>query len=57
MKRASLYAKLCLKKIHYIGHSQGTMIMFAALADKINSVKARLASYIALGPVAYLDNQ
>jgi hypothetical protein len=31
--------------------------MFAALADKINSVKARLASYIALGPIAYLDNQ
>jgi hypothetical protein len=31
--------------------------MFAALADKINSVKACLASYIALGPIAYLDNQ
>lgn len=42
------------KKIHYIGHSQGTMIMFAALADKNPIIKQYLASYIALGPVAYL---
>jgi pimeloyl-ACP methyl ester carboxylesterase len=43
------------KKIHYIGHSQGTMIMFAALAEKNSEIKKLLASYIALGPVAYLD--
>jgi len=45
---------LTQQKIHYIGHSQGTMIMFAALADGNNVVKSHLASYSALGPVAYL---
>lgn len=29
--------------------------MFAALADKNPVIKAYLASYIALGPVAYLE--
>lgn len=45
------------KKIHYIGHSQGTMIMFAALADGNNVIKSLLASYSALGPVAYLEHE
>lgn len=43
------------QKIHYIGHSQGTMIMFAALAENNAVIKSLLASYSALGPVAYLD--
>lgn len=33
------------------------MIMFAALAERNPVVKKYLASYVALGPVAYLDYQ
>lgn len=43
------------KKIHYIGHSQGTMVMFAALSVKNPIVTSLIASYSALGPVAYLE--
>lgn len=43
------------KKIHYIGHSQGTMLMFAALSVKNPIVTSLIASYTALGPVAYLE--
>jgi poly(3-hydroxyalkanoate) synthetase len=44
------------QKIHYVGHSQGTMVMFAALAESNSVIHQYLASYSALGPVAYLDN-
>ena len=45
------------KKIHYIGHSQGTLIMFGALSLHLPEVENNLATFSALGPVAYLTNQ
>jgi gastric triacylglycerol lipase len=44
------------EKIDYIGHSQGSMIMFIALADKNQAVISRLNHYIAWGPVMYVEN-
>jgi len=44
------------KKVNYVGHSQGSLLMFAALADKNPVVKELIQSYIALGPVFYLTN-
>ena len=49
-------SKRTQRKIHYIGHSQGTLIMFAALSQHIKAVEDNLASYVALGPVAFLTN-
>ena len=46
--------KITQKKIHYIGHSQGTMIMFVALASKFKGVEEYLASFNAYGPVTYM---
>ena len=43
-------------KIHYIGHSQGTMIMFAALSNINNTIQSKLATFSALGPVAFVGN-
>jgi pimeloyl-ACP methyl ester carboxylesterase len=40
------------KKIIYIGHSQGTIMLFSALTNKLDYFKTRLALFIALGPVA-----
>ena len=45
------------KKIHYVGHSQGTLIMFIALATKQKDVEDNIASFNAFGPVAYLQHQ
>ncbi len=43
-------------KIHYIGHSQGTLIMFIALSMKYTHVKENIHTFSALGPVVYLKN-
>jgi gastric triacylglycerol lipase len=45
-------------KITYVGHSQGTSQMFAALSDKATTdyVHSKLNGFIALAPVAYLAN-
>lgn len=43
-------------KFDYIGHSQGTLMMFAALSLRIQSVHSRLRNFVALGPVVYLQN-
>lgn len=43
--------------INYIGHSQGTMVMFIALSLKDPVVMKYLNNYAAMAPVAYLDNQ
>lgn len=42
------------QKIDYIGHSQGTTIMFAALSLRIESVINNINKFIALGPVTYV---
>jgi len=44
------------QKIHYVGHSQGTLIMFLALSLKLPTVTTNLLSFHALGPVAYLTH-
>lgn len=44
------------QKINYIGHSQGTTQMFAALAEHNPIVEANIRKFIALGPVAYVRN-
>lgn len=43
-------------KISYIGHSQGTSIMIAALARRDPTVLQYLNKFIALAPVAYVDH-
>lgn len=45
------------RKIHYIGHSQGTLTMFIALSMHYTGVEENLASFNAFGPVAYLTQQ
>ena len=42
--------------INYIGHSQGTTIMFAALSDREPVVLKYIKSFIALNPVAWVGN-
>lgn len=44
------------QKIDYIGHSQGTSIMFAALAEKNPVVTKYINKFIAMGPVAYVNH-
>ena len=43
--------------IDYVGHSQGTTIMFAALSEKNPIILQHLKKFIALGPVAYVYHQ
>jgi len=44
------------KKINYVGHSQGTTIMFAALSLQIPAIMDNIICFMALGPVTYLDH-
>lgn len=44
------------QKMHYIGHSQGTIQMFIALSKQNPIVEAYLDKYFAFGPVAYVKN-
>ena len=43
-------------KIHYLGHSQGTIQMFAALCRRDPTVLKYLGQYHAAGPVVYVRN-
>lgn len=45
------------QKIHYFGHSQGTMQMHIALAKRNPVVEGFLDKYFGFGPVAYVTNQ
>lgn len=49
--------KITNRKIHYIGHSQGTLIMFIALSLELKAVTSNIQSFHAFGPVAYLTHQ
>eukprot|EP00331_Platyophrya_macrostoma_P030138 CAMPEP_0176440768 /NCGR_PEP_ID=MMETSP0127-20121128/20777_1 /TAXON_ID=938130 /ORGANISM="Platyophrya macrostoma, Strain WH" /LENGTH=358 /DNA_ID=CAMNT_0017825375 /DNA_START=95 /DNA_END=1171 /DNA_ORIENTATION=+ len=52
-------ASITKQKITYIGHSQGTTIMFAALSDptyRHPSITSNMKKFAALGPVAYTTN-
>ncbi len=44
------------QRMHYIGHSQGTIQMFIALSKQNSVVEAYLDKYFAFGPVAYVKN-
>jgi pimeloyl-ACP methyl ester carboxylesterase len=44
------------EKISYIGHSQGTAQLFAALTLKTDYFKKRLNAFLAFGPVSSLGN-
>lgn len=44
------------QKIHYIGHSQGTIQMFIALSKRNSVVEQYMDKYFAFGPVAYVKN-
>jgi gastric triacylglycerol lipase len=48
--------KITKQKIHYIGHSQGTIQMFVALSKHNAVVEQYLDKYFAFGPVAYVKN-
>jgi hypothetical protein len=42
------------QKIHYIGHSQGTIQMFVALSKRNPVIESLIDKYFAFGPVAYV---
>lgn len=44
------------QKIHYLGHSQGTVQMFVALSKQNQIVEQYLDKYFAFGPVAVVKN-
>lgn len=43
------------QKMHYIGHSQGTIQMHVALSKRNSVVEEHLDKYFAFGPVAYVS--
>ncbi len=43
-------------RIHFVGHSEGTAIMFAALSEKNEDIKRNLGRFVAMGPVAFVKN-
>jgi len=44
------------QKINYIGHSQGTTIMFAALSEKNPTVLKYIRTFTALAPIAWMSD-
>jgi gastric triacylglycerol lipase len=45
------------QQINYIGHSQGTAIMFAALSRRNPVILQTLKTFCALGPIVYVNHQ
>lgn len=48
--------KTCQEKIIYIGHSQGTAMLFAALSSNQDMFKYYIKLFVALAPVARIKN-
>lgn len=48
--------KITSQKIHYIGHSQGTIQMHIALSKRNQVVESLIDKYFAFGPIAYVKN-
>ena len=48
-------AKTGAEKLHYVGQSQGTALMWALLATN-ETINAKLASYVAISPITRLGN-
>ncbi|MFM7851441.1 MAG: hypothetical protein ACKO96_05850, partial [Flammeovirgaceae bacterium] len=48
--------KVTKQKIHYIGHSQGTIQMHIALSKRNPVVEGLIDKYFAFGPVAFVKN-
>ena len=44
------------QKLHYLGHSQGTIIMNIALSKQNQNVEAHIDKYFGFGPVAYVKH-
>lgn len=44
------------KKINYVAHSQGSLIMFIALSMKYPHIRENLNTFIALGPIVYINS-
>jgi pimeloyl-ACP methyl ester carboxylesterase len=44
-------------KIDYVGHSQGTLIMFAALSQNNVIIESLLGKFVALAPVVSIRNE
>jgi len=42
--------------INYVGHSQGTLIMFAALCEQNPTIFKYIRKYIAISPVVFVQN-
>lgn len=49
-------AGITQQKVHYVGHSQGTIIMHIALAEQNPVVLANLDQYFAFGPVLWVSH-
>lgn len=45
-----------VSKVAYVGHSQGTTQMFAALADNEDQYVDKVSAFVALGPVTKIRN-
>lgn len=43
------------QKVHYIGHSQGTIQMHIALSKRNSVVEEHIDKYFAFGPVAFVS--
>jgi hypothetical protein len=52
----SYLSQITSQKIHYIGHSQGTVQMHIALSKQNPVVEAIIDKYFALGPIAVVKN-
>ena len=47
--------KISNQKIHYVGHSQGTIQMHIALSKHNEVIEHLIDKYFAFGPVAYVS--